>query len=85
MGMTDEFMPHGRYDGELVIAAIKSAERDAHNAAIEEAHSVAREWLEQYAGRNPTYVTAQKWASDAMADVAEHIRALKHPTPEEKA
>lgn len=47
------------------------------NEGIEAAAKVADQWIGTWQDINPQYVSAQKWAVDAMEDIAENIRALK--------
>lgn len=53
---------------------------EARAQAIEECAKVAKDWLAVFADRGPTYVSAQKWATDAVQDIIDGIRAL-NPAP----
>lgn len=70
--------------GDAAIAAINAqkdvryspARADGFSAGVEAAAKLADGWLEQYRDRTIEYVSAQKYASDAVADIRDDIRAL---------
>jgi hypothetical protein len=53
---------------------ILAAERAAREEERERCAKITEGWLEQFAERTPQYVSAQKWACDAVRDIAAAIR-----------
>ena len=58
----------------------KTVDRAARDEALEEAAKVADEWVRQCGNREIKHVAAQKYATDAVMDIADNIRALKDTT-----
>jgi len=57
--------------------ALASAFAAVAEAEKERCAKVADGWLNEYAGFSPQYVSANKWANDAVRDIAAAIRGLK--------
>tara|TARA_R110000868_G_scaffold158980_2_gene387420 strand:+ start:2084 stop:2482 length:399 start_codon:yes stop_codon:yes gene_type:complete len=55
--------------------------KDERDAVIEECAKIADGWLAAFGEQKPQFVTAQHWADDAVADIADNIRKLKTAGP----
>jgi hypothetical protein len=49
--------------------------KNAVTAERERCAKIADGWIATFGEKNPTHVTAQKWAVDAVKDIAEAIRS----------
>ena len=56
-----------------------SGVHDVREATIEQCAKIADDWLKIFGDREIQYTTAREYASDAVADIAENIRALANP------
>ncbi len=72
-----------RYD-ELInqIVSLEARLADARATALEEAAKVCDEWVDRFGDREIQYVSARDWASNAIKDCADLIRALKPKEPQ---